>query len=308
MKQKCLIVSFGLLGLTALIFQVVFAKKLMLIFGLTAPAVATVLAVYFAGLALGSFIFGRIADKFSHKLQLIYAIIFLASGVYGLFTPYLFVALGKLIQVINHIYPLNFSGFNFFAFLLSFLFLIIPSTLIGGAWPVVSKMFIQASEAIGKKFSLLYFVDVFGSALGAAMAGFIFLPMLGNRATIILASAINIIIALSIYFSKESFAPAGAPVVSNEKEKLLSSNEPVVKNKIFLVVLFVTGFLALALEVIYTKTLILFIGSSTYAFSLILVIFLLGMALGSLVAVPLVERLKQNLTYLGSFFGLLGFV
>ncbi len=304
MKQKYLLVSFGLLGFTALIFQVVFAKKLMLIFGLTAPAVATVLAVYFSGLAIGSLVFGRIIDRLAaDKARLLYSAIFAAVGIYGLLTPFLFLLLSKLLYVVNQVHVLSFSGFNFFAFLFSFLFLVIPSIFIGGAFPVVSKMFIREEVTFGRKISKLYFVEIIGSALGAAMAGFVFLSALGNNATTILASALNIFLAIYLFkyceLQKESL---GGSVANTS-----ASSAPTTTNKIFIPVLFVTGFLALALEVVYTKTLILFVGSSTYAFSLILVIFLLGLALGSLAASFFIDRIKQANAYLGIFFGLLGF-
>jgi len=130
------LVSFGIFGLTALVFQVVFAKNLVLLFGLTAPAIATVLAVYFSGLALGSFVFGRLADRLSlRKVHWLYISFFLLTGIYGLLLPFLFKLLNILIQFVNQVYPLSFSGFNFFAFVFAFIFLIIPAALIGGGVP-----------------------------------------------------------------------------------------------------------------------------------------------------------------------------
>src|SRR3989344_6049238 len=89
--KNFLIFSFGVFGFSALIFQVVFAKNLVLLFGLTAPAISTVLAVYFSGLALGSLFFGKIADRFSpDKLLKIYAGLFIGIGVYGFLFPLIF--------------------------------------------------------------------------------------------------------------------------------------------------------------------------------------------------------------------------
>lgn len=296
-----LIISFGLFGLTALIFQVVFAKQLVLLFGLTAPAIATVLAVYFSGLAIGSIIFGKIVDKFQKIAHRIYVFLFLLTGIYGISLPFLFPILNKIILAINSVYPLNFSGFNFFAFLLSFLFLIFPAILIGGSFPVISKIFIKRSEVLGKKVSLLYFVNTIGSVVGAALAGFWLIPAVGNNATIFSASILNIVIAglLFVVFRPfPQFAEVG-PLQEAQPQKM--------GNPIFLYVLFLTGFLALSLEVLYTKTLILFIGSSTYAFSLILITFLLGIALGSLVVSLFIDRLRQKQAYFGIFLGLTGF-
>src|SRR3989338_7296676 len=86
-----IVFSFGIFGLVALTYQVVFAKNLALLFGLSAPAVATVLAVYFAGLALGSLFIGKALDRFSLAItQKIYTWLFLGIGVYGFLFPFLF--------------------------------------------------------------------------------------------------------------------------------------------------------------------------------------------------------------------------
>jgi len=307
--NKILIFSFWIFGLTALIYQVAFAKNLMLLFGLTAPATATILAVYFSGLALGSFIFGKLADRFlqSFKHYLLYISLFIGVGIYGFFVPNLFQILGKTIQWINQIYPLDFSGFNLFAFLLSFFFLIIPAIFIGGAFPVISKIFVKESETLGKKISILYFINTFGSVFGALFSGFFLIPTVGVKMTIFSASALNLIVAgfliLFLKFLK--------PELAKFKETARSSGERVsielFQNKLFVYVLFLTGFLALALEVFYTKTLILFFGSSTYAFSLIVIIFLLGIALGSLVISPFLDRFKKGNFLFGIFTGILGF-
>jgi len=300
-----LILSFGFFGLTALIFQVVFAKQLVLLFGLTAPAIATVLAVYFSGLAIGSIFIGRLVDKFQKMAGRIYLLSFLLTGIYGVSFPFLFPVLNKIILAINSVYSLNFSGFNFFAFILSFLFLIFPAILIGGSFPVISKIFIQQSEVLGKKVSLLYSINTFGSVLGAALAGFWLIPAFGNNATIISASILNLLVAGGLFAALKPFSQFGE--VRPPDEEVEPPNLKGIQNPIFLYVLFITGFLALALEVLYTKTLILFVGSSTYAFSLILITFLLGIALGSWVASLFIDRLQKATAYFGIFLGLIGF-
>jgi len=299
-SYKFLLASFGIFGFSALILQVVFAKNLVLLFGLTAPAIATVLAVYFSGLALGGFFFGRLADKLSsRKIHWLYISFFILTGIYGFLFPFLFKLLNIFIQSVNQIYPLSFSGFNFVAFLLAFLFLIFPAILIGGGFPVINKILIRQKKGLGKKVSLIYFVETFGSVLGAAAAGFWLIPSLGNNTTIFLAAGLNMVVGIAIFLlikQKIFYVSKDLPSSQQSSEALLrpsvaegeggakEGQTKTIQNPLFLYALFATGFLALALEVLYTKTLILFIGSSTYAFSLILIIFLLGIALGSWVA------------------------
>jgi len=317
--NNILIFSFGVFGLTALIYQVVFAKNLVLLFGLTAPAIATVLAVYFSGLALGSFVFGKACDRLIKKFKhhLLYIRLFVFVGVYGFFVPILFQILGKIIQAINQIYALDFSGFNLFAFLLSFLFLILPATFIGGGFSVISKILVRQDETMGKKISLLYFINALGSVFGAIFAGFWLIPTLGIKMTIFSASSLNLLMAGLLFFlftkffgNYKSICEADIKQDLKPQENIsvnLSQSVPVLKNNLFVYILFLIGFLALALEVLYTKSLIVFLGSSTYAFSLILIIFLLGIALGSLVISPFLDRFKEDSTLFGILCGLLGF-
>ena len=304
--NKILTFSFLIFGLTALIFQVAFAKNLVLLFGLTAPAIATVLAVYFSGLALGSFIFGKLADRLASKVKL-YIGLFIGVGIYGFFVPFLFQVLSKIIQWINQFYPLYFAGFNFFAFLLSFLVLIMPAVLIGGGFPVISKIFVRESQTLGKKISLLYFINTFGSVLGALFAGFWLIPAIGVKMTIFSAATINIILAVLLFLIFNKHQQLSSNVAGPKDDQVLRPQGASIQNSIFIYVLFLTGFLALALEVFYTKTLVLFLGSSTYAFSLVLIVFLLGIALGSLAISKFLDRLKRGYLFFGLFSGLLGF-
>ncbi len=308
MNKNFLIFSFGVFGLTALIFQVIFAKNLALLFGLTAPAIATALAVFFFGLALGSFVFGKISDKISNPKNFhLYIGLFVLTGIYGFFFPLLFKLLNFLILSVNQIYPLNFSSFNFFAFLFSFLFLIFPAILFGAGFPIISKIFIREENLLGKKISLLYFINTIGSVLGAALAGFWLIPSFGNNATIIFASILNIAIVglLFTFFKPQIYMEKSINV--NPRVDSSEPSSTTIRNPIFFYTLFITGFLALALEVLYTKTLILFIGSSTYAFSLILIIFLFGIALGSWAVSLFIDRIQKAIAYFGIFLGILGF-
>jgi len=306
--SSVLLLSFGILGFSALVFQVVFVRNLVLLFGLTAPAVATVLAVYFSGLALGSLLFGRLADRLlSGKVFKIYSGIFIFTGIYGLLFPLLFKLLNIAILSVNQIYPLHFAGFNFFAFLFSFLFLIFPSILIGAGFPTINKILVAQEGEIGKKVSLAYFIETLGSVLGVLFAGFWLIPAFGNNATIFSAATLSIIVGLALFFffRNKNYSKAAPNEAANAENS--SENNSTLQNPIFFYALFVTGFLALALEVLYTKTLILFIGSSTYAFSIILVTFLLGIALGSWVASLFIEKIALRYAYFGVFLGLTGF-
>ena len=302
-----LILSFGILGFNALVFQVVFAKKLILLFGMTAPAIGTVLAVYFSGMALGSIILGRAADRISPSANnKLYTSFFVFTAIYGFSFPLIYKLLNWLILYVNSFQQLDFSGFNPFAFIFSMIFLILPSFFLGGGLSVLGKILISNKDAVGKKVSFLYFVDTFGSALGAGLTGYWFIPAFGFNLTLFIVSCLSMLTAVSLLIAfKKSGLYAGESSVVPARS--IEPQGKQLKNKALLYALFFTGFLALALEVFFTKALILFIGSSTYAFSLILIVFLLGIMLGSATVSVFIDRIKLNYAYLGMILGLLGF-
>lgn len=308
--KALLALSFWILGFNALVFQVVFAKKLIFLFGMTAPAIGTVLAVYFSGMALGSFFLGRSADRIKPvTINKFYVCFFLLTGLYGFLFPLIFKLLNWLILLVNQVHHLDFSGFNFFAFLFCAIFLILPAVFLGGGLAVVSKIYIHKEEALSRNVSLLYCINTFGGMSGAALTGFWLAPSFGLNASLFFASGLSLMTALFLYlrFKREGLFDSDRPEMAAEPlNSAAKSKSAVIKNKSFLYALFITGFLALALEVFYTKTLILFIGSSTYAFSMILIIFLMGIALGSIAVSLSVDRFRVNYAHFGMLAGALG--
>src|SRR3972149_6027810 len=84
-----LLVLFFLSGITGLVYEIAWTRILTLVFGHTVHAVSTVLAAFMGGLALGSYLFGRLADRVRRPLVL-YAILELGVGLYALAVPSLF--------------------------------------------------------------------------------------------------------------------------------------------------------------------------------------------------------------------------
>src|SRR3989344_7899154 len=192
--------ALGILGFTILIFQAVYVKNLILIFGLTAPAIATLLASFFLGFAGGNFIFGKLADKASVRvLPKLFYFIFLGIGMYGLISPLAFKFLNIFIKLINSQVNLDFSGFNIVAVLLSLMVLFLPTILMGGGFVIASKLIISEEESLGRKTSILYFIDTLGGVAGAFIAGFVLLPNLGNIIAIIFASILSLIAGFALF-------------------------------------------------------------------------------------------------------------
>ena len=190
--HKIILITFMLSGMTALIYEVVWTRPLQLIFGSTIYAVSTMLTTFFAGFALGSYLFRNLADRAKNPAVLFAALEF-GIGIYGLIIFYLF----GILSIINLSIP-TVAGFQFLQFTLIFLVLIIPTTLFGATWPIVNKAYVEQNE-LGKDVGLLYSFNSFGAFLGALAAGFVLIPLLGIKTTIVAVAFLNILVAIVIF-------------------------------------------------------------------------------------------------------------
>ena len=209
-------------GVAGLVYEVVWTRMLTQIFGNTTYAIATVLSAFMAGLAIGSYIFGQIADRGKNDF-LLYGILEAGVGVYGFLVPWFFKAGQKLYAPI---YGLNESVpflFNLLLFFLSFFLLVFPTLLMGATLPVLSRFFMRSFKDLGRRVGDLYATNTLGAVLGCAFAGYLFIPMLGMRRTVYVAASINLLIAVIILMVDRIrdkapivFAPETETVIENE--------------------------------------------------------------------------------------------
>lgn len=273
-------------GAAGLIYEIVWMRMLGLVFGHTVFAVTTVLAAFMAGLALGASLFGKLIDRRGGPLQL-YGLLEAAVGLYALSVPLLF----ALAQT-AYLWLYRSLGFSLLAltaaqFFLVFLVLLVPTTLMGGTLPVLSKFFVREVEGLGRKVADLYALNTFGAVGGSAAAGFILLPAIGVQATTLVAAALNLGIAAWILLANRRARQAGAaaarPKPAVEPATLEASvDEPTpLVTWLVLAGIGLSGAASMVYEVTWTRALSLVVGSSIYAFSAMLTIFLVGLALGS---------------------------
>jgi spermidine synthase len=290
-------------GISGLIYEVVWLRILSRIIGVTAYATAVTLAAFMAGLALGSFIFGRLVDKRSDQLR-IFALLQLWLAVFAAVTPIILtgsVAVYKFVSVITH---QNTAAISMAKVVVSFLSLLVPTMLMGGTLPALTSFLVRRGGMFGKNFSLLYGLNTLGAVVGVVLSGFITIGAIGEWNTIFIGVSINLVvgfIAFVLHRSRMRFAEQ-ADVTREAKVKAVSkriSMYPDKVRKIVLIVFMMSGFTALAYEVIWTRQLILFLLTSIYAFSGMLAVFLVGVALGSMLMNRFVDRLKTPLVIFG---------
>jgi spermidine synthase len=255
-----------------------------------------------AGLALGSFLLGRVADKIEYPIRL-YGIMEIGVGLAGLLLITIFPYLDPLYLKLHMIFGTAGNTNILLKLLPAGVVLLIPTTLMGGTLPVIGKAFASEDHSAGSSLGLLYGVNTFGGVMGVISATFFLLGTAGAMVTLATVSTINIIIGLVslLFFGKivrvaaiES-TPAGSSSKSGRKKTGVSWLE-----KIPLTVFLLAGFTALSLEVHWTRILAYVIGSHGYAFGIILAAFLCGIALGSTIVSRIADRLKRPLIWLGS--------
>ncbi|MBI4330094.1 MAG: fused MFS/spermidine synthase [Chloroflexi bacterium] len=283
-------------GMAALIYQVIWARELELVFGSTLYAVSTILSVFMAGLALGSIIFGKIADRQGAPLRM-YGLIELGIGIYALLTPLAFKLLAVIQQSLPDFLRGSSAGFNPFSFIFSFVILIIPTTFMGGTLPILSKTIVRNYQELGAKVSTLYFINTLGAAFGAFLAGFVLIGASGMMAATFVAAFVNVAVGASAMWVQRLVRPAEGPASGlSAAESTAAPGHNSISKPMALTLLIgygFAGFAALGLEVLWTRVLALVIGSSVYAFSLMLVAILMGIAVGSLIGVRVVDRARN---------------
>ncbi len=287
-------------GMSGLVYQVVWVRELVLVFGATTFAVSTVLTAFMGGLALGSYYFGRRSLRIRRPLRL-YGFIEIGIGLYGLAVPFIFALLPSIYQPFWQRFHLSFFSISIVRFFFAALVLILPTALMGATLPVLANYYARERERIGLRVGSLYSLNTFGAVLGAAATGFVLIPTLGMRAATITAAAINILlgfVALSVSRVEEAGNPAAetdGETRAQDEPKTPEQAVPLDRRKVViaLVAFALSGFIALSYEVIWSRVLALIIGSSVYAFSIMLTTFLIGLAVGASVASRFVDRITR---------------
>ena len=256
------------------------------------------------GLALGSFVGGKIIDREFNPLAA-YALLEAGIGIYCLLLPFLIDLCFPIFQWIYLNLGNSYTQTSLVRFSVCFALLIIPATFMGATLPILSKFVSKEENFIGKDVGTLYSVNTFGAVLGAWASSFFFMRLFGVKATIGIIAAVNISISLIIYFLFKPPLKARLPYLetpSNKKSKPLQSSE------IFILSSFAfSGLIALVYQVAWTRILSLLLGSSVYAFSLILSVFILGLALGTVTASRFLDKLSDLIKGYGLIQMIIGF-
>jgi spermidine synthase len=277
-----LLAVFFFSGLGALLYQIVWLKYLGLIFGNTVYAAATLIAVFLGGLGIGAFLFSR--SLVAKRPLVVYACVEALIGAIGAFSPNGFELLNRAyIAVFPSVHgsPLSMTLIRI---ALAGLFLLPPTILMGGTLPLLVRWFTGEQEGSGIAVSALYAVNTLGATTGVALAGFVLIPRVGLLATIFVAVVLNFVLALSA-----AAVPSPGPSTGSGPPSPAAAGEG--RYWAILVASGLMGLASIADEVFWSRILVLHLGSSVYAYSLMLFAFLIGIGIGSALVERVVERI-----------------
>ncbi len=294
---------FVLSGTAGLVYQVVWSRMLTThVFGTTVQAVSATLAAFMSGLALGAYWLAKRADQMRSPLRF-YAVLEVGIGLYAFLFP-------LLLKGVLAVYLLFAKGRDPNAFLtalrfaLAFALLLAPTAMMGATLPALAKQFARRFSDAGQQGGFLYAANTFGAVAGALLAGFALIRWLGVNGTLFAAGAANIAIGAAAWYAARTFPQQGAEETAPETEPAETFSPRIVNASA--AAFGISGFCALAYEVFWTRILVFFLGSTTYAFATMLAAFLTGIAFGSAVLSRLLPRIRRPTLALGAVQALIG--
>lgn len=278
-----LAVLFFFSGFAALVYQVLWVRELGLLFGSTAQAAALAIAVFFAGIALGSWFWGRRAKRYRSALAAFgWLEVAVATTALGHFF---------LLDAYHLVYPALYPVMVQLALadtilkcLIAAIVLGPPAFLMGGTLPMMGQYLIRSPEQLGRIGSLLYAINTGGAALGALAAGFALPLWLGFAGAYLLAIGLDTLVGLAALLLARRWVERAepAPKAVAPAEVLTAASWP--DHRLAWMIALVSGICALGVEVIWTRLFSQVLQNSVYTYSLVLVVFLVSLSLGALLA------------------------
>ena len=278
-------------GSCALIFQIVWIRELRLVFGATTFASAAVLAIFMGGLGLGNGLLGRTIDRVKNPIRF-YAWLEFGIAILAALSPLLIDLTRTIYVMMGGQATLSLGFATTLRLLASMAILAAPTFLMGGTLPAAARAVSNDVDQRRRGVALLYGLNTLGAVVGAGLANFLLIELLGNRGTLWSACLVNALLAVAAFQYSRSLSRA--PTVSRRRTKAArrsrENSEPETNTivhqqlKAFPAVVYiasaVVGFAFFLMEIVWYRMLGPLLGGTTYTFGLILCIALLGIGLG----------------------------
>ncbi len=271
-------------GASALVYQIVWLRRLVLVFGSTTLATSAVLVAFLGGLAIGAWLWGRAADRHPADGLRMFGLIEAATGLYGLASAW-------ALSAVEGIYLLAYPAVEGLPrvsvglqFVLSGAAILPAAVLMGGTVPLLARDASRTGEMVGGV-GRLYGWNTLGAATGAALATYGLLPAVGLRAAVVLAAVGNLAVAAAALLIDAR--RRHGPLLPSPVDQAVRGGRPDasggldrVRWVVILQAMALSGLAAIAYEVAWARLLALVLGSSVYAFGALVVVLLAGLGIG----------------------------
>ena len=283
-------------GAAALIYEIVWFQMLELFVGSSSVSIGVLLGTFMGGMCLGSFLLPRYISPAHHPLK-VYALLEIAIGIIGLL-------LLVVLPLVGHVYT-AWGGYGIGGYLLRGLVasicLLPPTLAMGATLPAVAR-WVQTTPAGVSWLGFFYAGNIAGAVMGTLVAGFYLLRVFDMSTATFVAAAINFTVgALGLLVAART--PASVGTRDSDSSPAFAQSDPKARatgdRALVYVAIALSGFCALAAQVIWTRILSLLFGASTYTFSLILGVFLIGLGIGSSVGSLIAKSVERPRVALG---------
>jgi spermidine synthase len=296
--RALLTACFFVTGGTGLVYEVLWSRHLQFLFGSTTEAVSVVLGVFMTGLGLGAYLLAPRVDASPSPLRA-YGLLEIGVGAYALLT-------GPLLALVSLVYGAIASRLEpgpgvaaLLKVVLSGAVLFLPAFLMGATLPALVRALSASADGARRTLPLLYGLNTLGAVAGTLGTGLVFLEVFGLSTTMLLCALVNLGVGtFALWRSRAdggglrdalSSSPAGGA-------SLLRGLAGSRAGLFALAALFASGAATMGYEVVFTRVLALVFGVSSYAFTIVLAVFLAGLALGALAAAGLAALRRPRLS------------
>jgi len=283
-RRSVLFGLFFLSGAAALIYQTAWHRLLGLFAGADSIAAALVVGAFLLGLGIGSLVAGLFADRLSRRAALLaFALCEVGIAVFAVASPWLYYDV-----IYRELLPLAASRGVIFAVV--FAGLLWPTFLMGCSLPFLSKAVVSEIAGSAKLIGWLYGLNTLGAGVGAFVGGWYLIGTFGFDKAVYVGAALNLVVAVGGLLLARGLDLARSTDPTTPRQ-IGSSDDSVVWRWSLLV--FISGFLIVALQIVWYRLIGVLLQSNGYSFSLVLSVFLLGDALGLLVGARTIDRIAD---------------
>jgi predicted membrane-bound spermidine synthase len=302
-------------GCAALVFQIAWMRELRLVFGATTAASAAVLAIFMAGLGIGSAVLGKLADRAANPLKM-YGLLEVAIALSAAATQWLIPLASSAYLNLGGQESLGVAGATAVRLLLATAIMAIPTVLMGGTLPAAVRAVTRSTDVHRRALGVLYGSNTLGAVLGSTIATFFSLEQLGTRATLTTGCALGFLVGVAAVSLSRKYAlvtpgnrltdegvagtPDAIPLPANDED-----DQPAGERIIYLTAA-VLGFTFFALELVWYRMLGPILGGTAFTFGLILCVALVGIGVGGIAYDIVFRWLRPSWAALAATCGLEG--